>query len=108
MEKLKKRWGVDSNFQAVIILIVFAITGSTSAIIAKPILSFIGIEKAMMHPALYFICYFNYACVQGHVNYNWYYFRAENIFCQFCAKNVNAYEAWFYNARAKTTKGTSC
>lgn len=57
MEKLKKRWGVDSNFQAVIILIVFAITGSTSAIIAKPILSFIGIEKAMMHPALYFILY---------------------------------------------------
>ncbi|MHC5202796.1 DUF6787 family protein [Myroides sp. LJL119] len=57
MEKLKKRWGLNSNFQAVIILIVFAITGSTSAFISKPILSYIGIERGLMHPVPYWILY---------------------------------------------------
>ncbi len=57
MEKLKQRWGLTSNYQAVIILIVFAITGSTSAYISKPILSFIGIERGVMHPVPYWILY---------------------------------------------------
>jgi len=34
MKKLKERWGITSNFQIVIIFIVFAITGSTSALIS--------------------------------------------------------------------------
>ena len=36
MKKLKEKWGIKSNFQLVIILIVFAITGSTSAAISGP------------------------------------------------------------------------
>lgn len=58
MEKLKQRWGVTSNFQLVIIFIVFAITGSTSAYISKPVLSLIGIERDGMYPFLYWILYF--------------------------------------------------
>jgi len=45
MEKLKKRWGIDSNFQIIVIFIVFAVTGSTAAKLAAPITEFIGLER---------------------------------------------------------------
>ncbi len=45
IEKLKKRWGINSNWQVIIILIVFTITGSTSVYIAKPVIEFLGITK---------------------------------------------------------------
>ena len=38
MNRLKEKWGIKSNFQLVIILIVFAITGSISALISSPII----------------------------------------------------------------------
>ncbi|MDO5638043.1 MAG: diacylglyceryl transferase [Myroides sp.] len=53
MNKLKEKWEVTSNFQLVIIFIVFAITGSTSAYVTRPILEVIGITKDSMHPVLY-------------------------------------------------------
>ena len=43
LEKLKKRWGIDSNWQVIMILVVFAITGSTASYIGKPILNFLNI-----------------------------------------------------------------
>lgn len=43
MKKLKERWGVESNWQIIIILIVFALTGSTASYIGKPILNFLNI-----------------------------------------------------------------
>lgn len=49
MAGLKERWGITSNLQLTIIFIVFAITGSTSAWITKPILSFLGITKEVYH-----------------------------------------------------------
>ena len=45
MENLKKRWGITSNFQLVIIFVVFAITGSASAWLSKPVCNLIGINK---------------------------------------------------------------
>ena len=45
MENLKKRWGITSNFQLVIIFVVFAITGSASAWLSKPVCNLIGITK---------------------------------------------------------------
>lgn len=45
MEKLKKRWNLTSNWQIFIILLVFSITGYTSLVIAKPILSFVGLDQ---------------------------------------------------------------
>ena len=45
MEKLKQRWGVQSNFQLTIIFIVFAITGSASAMVSKPVCLWLGITK---------------------------------------------------------------
>ncbi len=44
MEKLKERWGVSSNWQIVVIFVVFAITGSTAAKIAGPITNLLGIS----------------------------------------------------------------
>lgn len=46
MKKLKERWGISSNFQLIIIFIVFAITGSSSVYVAKPFLVWIGMDRA--------------------------------------------------------------
>jgi len=45
MNRLKQRWGITSNFQLVIIFIVFAITGSSSAWLSKPFCELLGITK---------------------------------------------------------------
>lgn len=45
MKGLKERWKVESNFQLTIIFIVFAITGSASAWISKPVCIWLGILK---------------------------------------------------------------
>tara|TARA_B100000029_G_scaffold496882_1_gene563773 strand:- start:1043 stop:1345 length:303 start_codon:yes stop_codon:yes gene_type:complete len=44
-KKLKIRWGISSNFQIAKIFIVFAITGSTSALISSPLKEFLGISS---------------------------------------------------------------
>ena len=43
MEKLKERWGIEQNWEIIVILIVFAITGSTASYIGKPILNYLNI-----------------------------------------------------------------
>ena len=42
--RLKDKWAVESNLQLVIIFVVFAITGSSSVKIAKPLLELMGVE----------------------------------------------------------------
>ena len=41
LNKLKERWGITSNFQLLIIFIVFGITGSASAYISGPLTDYI-------------------------------------------------------------------
>jgi len=53
MEKLKKRWGLTSNWQVIIILIVFSITGYTSLLIAKPFLNLVGLSQGTTNPWIY-------------------------------------------------------
>ncbi|TDN85865.1 hypothetical protein DET49_11627 [Salegentibacter sp. 24] len=53
MNKLKARWGIDSNWQIFIILLVFAITGSTSAKLAEPVCNLLGIYESSSHWAVY-------------------------------------------------------
>lgn len=53
MNKLKQRWGIDSNFQILIIFIVFAINGSFAVYIADPITNFLGISPETMNPLLF-------------------------------------------------------
>ena len=44
MEQLKERWGIRSNFQLLVILIVFSVTGSSAVYVAKPFLNWIGLH----------------------------------------------------------------
>ena len=44
-EKLKERWKVKSTFQVVVILLVFACTGTTVTLIARPLLRFIFLPE---------------------------------------------------------------
>jgi len=53
MEKLKQRWGLKSNKQVLVILLVFSITGYTSLIIAKPILELVGLHQDSTNPWIY-------------------------------------------------------
>ena len=53
MKKLKKRWGIESNWSLVAILIVFAINGSFAAWVAKPITEFLGLSREVISPWLY-------------------------------------------------------
>lgn len=45
MEKLKKRWGISSNRQVLLICIVFGVTGSSSLFAVKPLLELIGFSR---------------------------------------------------------------
>lgn len=44
-EKIKIRWNIQSNFQVVIILLVFAITGSTTVVVKKAVFDLIQITS---------------------------------------------------------------
>ncbi len=55
---LKDKWNLKSNFQLVIILIVFAITGSGSLYISKPLMEFLSISSENMNLYLYWILRF--------------------------------------------------
>jgi hypothetical protein len=57
MEKLKKRWGITSNFQLVVIFIVFAVTGSSSAYLSRPVLEWMGFTKDIVSAWLYYPLY---------------------------------------------------
>lgn len=47
LEKLKKRWQIESNGQVIIILIVFACTGSTAVYAKEFVFSILGITPDM-------------------------------------------------------------
>ena len=53
MKKLKEKWGIASNFQLLIIFLVFSVTGSLSLWIAKPLLDFIGLDKETLSPWIF-------------------------------------------------------
>jgi len=53
MDKLKQRWGLTSNFQVLLIIIVFSINGSFAAWVAKPVTEFIGLSHGTVSPWVY-------------------------------------------------------
>ena len=53
MKKLKEKWGITSNFQLIIILIVFSVTGSLSVVVGEPILELIGLEEKNLSPWIF-------------------------------------------------------
>ena len=44
-DKLKKRWGLNSNTQVLIIFIVFGITGSGSLYVSNPVMDYLSISS---------------------------------------------------------------
>ena len=57
MASFKERWNITSNTQMVVILVVFAITGSSSALLSKPILAVFGIIKGDVSNWIYYPLY---------------------------------------------------
>ncbi|WP_372757654.1 DUF6787 family protein [Mariniflexile sp.] len=55
MKKLKERWGIEKDWQIIMILIVFAVTGSTASYIGKPILSFFQISTENLGVLAYWV-----------------------------------------------------
>ena len=53
--QLKKKWGVSSNFQLIIIFIVFGITGSTAAWISEPLCNIFGITTENLNIIIYWL-----------------------------------------------------
>jgi hypothetical protein len=69
MEKLKQRWGISSNWQVLLIFIVFGVTGSSSMIVTKPILNAFGILKENFHGTLELILYYSLKTVLVFIAY---------------------------------------
>ncbi|WP_353088403.1 DUF6787 family protein [Flavobacterium sp.] len=58
MASFKERYHINSNWQYAVILLVFALTGSTAAYLAKPLLAWVGITRETVSVWLYYIIYF--------------------------------------------------
>lgn len=56
-KKLENKWIVTYKWEMIRIFIVFAITGSSSAMISKPIMIAIGITKENLNPIVYWALY---------------------------------------------------
>ena len=48
LKYLKEKWNISSNFQLFVIFIVFAITGTTSAKLAVPLLELLNIYPSII------------------------------------------------------------
>jgi len=53
MSNIKERWGIKSNFQLLLIFIVFAINGSLATVLADPVTNFIGLSKEQVQGFIY-------------------------------------------------------
>ena len=54
IKKIKTRWNITSNFQFIVIMIVFAITGSLSLFVSRPLLSKLGVNPTDLSLWLYY------------------------------------------------------
>ncbi|WP_162127814.1 DUF6787 family protein [Flavobacterium phycosphaerae] len=57
MANFKQRWHIKSNWQMVVIIVVFAVTGSSAAYLSKPILALFGIVKGSISGWIYYPLY---------------------------------------------------
>ncbi|WP_458626713.1 DUF6787 family protein [Winogradskyella sp. PC D3.3] len=56
-KKLEKKWILDYKWEMIRVFMVFAVTGSSSLFIGKPIIRFIGITKENLNSTLYWFLY---------------------------------------------------
>ena len=55
MQKLKQRWGITSNFQLGVIIVVFAVNGSLSARLGLFVMKLLGLTKETLHVLGYYL-----------------------------------------------------
>jgi len=56
-KKLEKKWKLTYRWEMIRVFIVFAITGSSSAIVGKPFLKMVGITSNNLQPVIYWLLY---------------------------------------------------
>ncbi|MBC2845215.1 DUF6787 family protein [Winogradskyella flava] len=56
-KKLENKWILDYRWEMIRVFIVFAITGSSSVYVGRPIMKLIGITKENLNPVLYWILF---------------------------------------------------
>ncbi len=104
MGNLKQRWGITSNFQMVVIFVVFAINGTISAEISKFLMGFLGITKAntagyIFYPLLIILVLPLYPFLLMGVGYL---FRQSKFFFPFAKKMLRGIGLGFIFGQKKT------
>ena len=56
-KKLEHKWVVDYRWEMIRIFIVFAVTGSSSMYVGRPIMKLIGITKENLNPVIYWVLF---------------------------------------------------
>ena len=56
-KKLENKWKVNYKWEMIRIFMVFAITGSSSVFIGRPLIAFLGITKENLNPFIYWVLY---------------------------------------------------
>lgn len=56
-KKLEKRWELDYKWEMIRVFMVFAVTGSSSLYVGRPIIRALGITKENLNPILYWILF---------------------------------------------------
>lgn len=56
-KKLEHKWVVDHKWEMIRIFIVFAVTGSSSLYVGRPIMKLIGITKENLNPIIYWVLF---------------------------------------------------
>lgn len=55
--KLENKWIVDHRWEIIRIFLVFAVTGSSSLLVSRPIIAFLGITKENLNVFVYWILF---------------------------------------------------
>lgn len=56
-KKLENKWVVDYKWEMIRIFIVFAVTGSSSVVIGRPIIKLLGITRENLNPIIYWVLF---------------------------------------------------
>ena len=56
-KKLENKWILNYRWEMIRVFIVFAITGSSSMLIGRPIIKFLGITKENLNPIIYWVLF---------------------------------------------------
>jgi uncharacterized membrane protein YdbT with pleckstrin-like domain len=91
MSKLKERWDVTSNFQVLLIIIVFSLNGSFATYIAKPATALFGLHSDTSNPWLFwpvriFLVFFIYQFTLPIVGF---FFGQYKFFSKFSKKTLS-------------------